>query len=107
MVLELVYSEDERRVAQSTSKQIWDILYKDTVALNIMQTKGGEDDLPEVGNPGDDDDTDDTTDSFDSGQSEREDSVHETPPIGRDTGYDERDSQDEVVGDTSAVGTED
>ena len=47
MVLELVYSDDERRVAQSTSKQIWDILYKDTVAPDVMQTKGGEDDIPE------------------------------------------------------------
>ena len=66
MVLELVYSDDERRVAQSTSKQIWDILYKDTVAPDIMQTEGGEDDLPEGENPGDDDDTNDTTDSSDS-----------------------------------------
>ena len=63
--------------------------------------------LPEGGNPNDDDDTDDTTNSSDSGRSEREDIVHETPLAGRDTGYDERDSQDEVVGDTSAVGTED
>ena len=47
MVLELVYSEDERRVAQSTSKQIWDILYKDTVAPDVVQTEGGEDDIPE------------------------------------------------------------
>ena len=51
MVLELVYSDDERRVAQSTSKQIWDILYKDTVAADVMQTKGGEDDIPERENP--------------------------------------------------------
>ena len=107
MVLELMYSDDERRVAQSTSKQIWDILYKDIVAPDIMQTEGGEDDLPEGGNPNDDDNTDDSTDSFDSARSEREDIVHETPPVGRDMGYDERDSQDEVVGDTCAVGTED
>ena len=46
MVLELVYSDNERRVTQSTSKQIWDILYKDTVVLDIMQTEGGENDLP-------------------------------------------------------------
>ena len=51
MVLELVYSDDERRIAQSTSKQIWNILYKDIVAPNIMQTEGGKDDLPEGGNP--------------------------------------------------------
>ena len=107
MDLELVYSDDERRVAQSTSKQIWDILYKDTIALDIRQTEGGEDDLPKGRNPGDNDNTDDTTDSSDSGRSEREDIVNETSPGGRDTGYDERDSQDEVVEDTSAVGTED
>ena len=106
MVVELVYSDNERRVAQSTSKQIWDILYKDTVALDIMQTEGGDDDLLVAGNPGDDD-MDDTTDSSDSGRSEREDIVHKTPLGGRDTRYDERDSQDEVVGDTSAVGTKD
>ena len=40
MVLELVYSDDERRVAQRTSKQIWEILYKDTVAPDVMQTEG-------------------------------------------------------------------
>ena len=82
-------------------------MYKDTVALDIMQTEGGEDDLPEGGNPGDDDNTDDTTDSSDSGRFEREDTVHEIPPGGRDKRYDERDSQDEVVGETSAVGTKD
>ena len=107
MVLELVYSDDKRRVAQSTSKQIWDILYKDTVAPDIMQTKGGDDDLPEGGNPRDDDDMDDNTDLSDSGRSEKENIVHETSPGGRDMGYDERDFQDEVVGDTSAVGIED
>ena len=53
-------------------------MYKDTVALDIMQTKGGEDGLPEEGNPSDDDNTDDTMDLSDSGRSEREDIVHET-----------------------------
>ena len=33
--------------------------------------------------------------------------MHETPPEGQETGYDERGSQNEVVGDTSAIGTED
>ena len=98
MVQELVYSDDERRVAQSTSNQIWDILYKDTVAPNVMQTEGDEDDLPEGGNPLAEDDTDDSTDLFDSGRSEGEDIVHETPLGGRETGYDKRGSQDEVVG---------
>ena len=107
MVLELVYSDDERRVAQSMSKQIWDILYKDTVAPDVMQTEGGEDDLPEGGNPLAKNDIDDSTDSSDSGQSKGEDIVHETPPEGRETGYDERGFQDKVVEDTSAVGTKD
>ena len=107
MVLELVYSDDKRRVAQSTSKQIWDILYKDTVAPDVMQTEGGEDDIPEGGNPLNEDDSDDSTDSTDFGQSQGDDIVHETPPRGRETGYDEGGSQDEVVGHTSAVGTED
>ena len=107
MVLELVYSDNERRVAQSTSKQIWDILYKVTVAPDVMQTEGGEDDIPERENPLNVDDLDDSTDSTDSGQSQGDDIVHETPPGGRETGYDEGGSQGEVVGDTSAVGTKD
>ena len=107
MVLELVYSDDERRVAQSTSKQIWDILYKDTVAPDVMQTEGGEDDIPERENPLDEDDSHHSTHSTSSGQSQGDDIVHETPPGGRETGYDEGGSQGEVVGDTSAVGTED
>ena len=107
MVLELVYSDDERRAAQSTSKQIWDILYKDTVAPDVMQTEGGEDDIPERENPLDEDDSHHSTHSTNSSQSHGDDSVHETLPEGRETGYDEGGSQDEVVGDTSAVGTED
>ena len=82
MVLEHVYSDDKRRVAQSTSKQIWDILYKDTVASDIMQIKGGEDDLPEGGHLGNEDDRLDTTESSDSARSKRKNSVHETPPAG-------------------------
>ena len=107
MVLELVYSDDERRVSESTSKQIWDILYKDTVAPDVMQSKCGEDEIPERANPLNEDDSDDSTDSIDSGQFQGDDIVHETPPGGRETGYDEGGSQDEVVGDTSAVGIED
>ena len=71
------------------SKQIWDILYKDTIALDVMQTEGGEDDISEGGNPLDEDDSDDSTDSIDSGQSQGDDIVHETPPRGREMGYDE------------------
>ena len=107
MVLELVYSDDERRVAQSTSKQIWDILYKDTVVPDVMQTEGGEDDIPERENPLDEEDSHHSTHSTLSGQSHGDEIVHETPPGGRKTGYDEGGFQDEVVGDTSAVGTED
>ena len=83
MVLELVYSDDERRVAQSTSKQIWDIVYKDIVAPDVMQTEGGEDDIPERENPLDEDNSLHSTYSTDSSQSHRDDSVHETPPGGR------------------------
>ena len=107
MVLELVYSDDERRVVQRTSKQIWDILYNDTVALDVMQTKGGENDIPERKNPLNKDESHHSTDSIDSDESQQEDSVHETPPGGRETRYGEGGSRDEVVGDTSAVGTED
>ena len=107
MVLELIYSDDERRVAQSTSKQIWDILYKDIVALDVMQTEGGEDDIPERQNPLHEDDSHHSTQSTSSGQSQGDVSVHETPLGGRETRYDEGGSQGEVVGDTSAVGTED
>ena len=107
MVLELVYSDDERRVAQSTLKQIWDILYKDTVAPDVMQIEGGEDDIPEGGNPLNKDDSDDSMDSIDFSQFQGDDIVHETLLGGREMGYDKGGSQDEVVGDTSAVGTED
>ena len=107
MVLELVYSDDERRVAQRTSKQIWEILYKDTVAPDVMQTEGGEDDIPETENPLAEGDSHHSTDSSDNYDSQEEDSVHETPPGGRETRYREGGSQDKVVGDTSAVGTKD
>ena len=75
MVLELVYFDEKRRVAQSTSKQIWDILYKDTIAPDVMQTEGGEDDILEGGNPLDEDDSDDSTDSTDSGLFQGDDIV--------------------------------
>ena len=107
MVLELVYSDEERRVAQRTSKQIWDILYKDTVAPDVMQTEAGEDDIPEIENPLEEGDSQYSTDSTDSDESQREDTVHETPPRGQETRYGEGGSQDEVVGDICAVGTED
>ena len=49
MVLELVYSDNERRIALSTSKQIWDILYKETIVPDILQTDGGEEDQTKAG----------------------------------------------------------
>ena len=72
-----------------------------------MQTEGGEDDIPERENPLNKNDSDHNRDSTDSGQSQGDDIMHETPQGRLETGYDETDSQDEVVGDTSAVGTED
>ena len=72
-----------------------------------MQTEGDEDDILERENPLDEDDSHHSMHSMSSGQSEGDDSVHETPAVGRETGYDEGGSQGEVVGDTSAVGTED
>ena len=107
MVLELVYSDEERRVAQRTAKQIWKILYKDIVAPDVMQTEGAEDGIPETENPLAEGDSHHSTDSTDTDESQEEDSVHESLPGGRETGYREGGSQDEVVGDTSAVGTED
>ena len=107
MVLELMYSDNERRVAQSISKQIWDILYKETVARDILQTKGGEKDQIEGGDTTNDDDTNSDTDSTDAAPSVEEDSMNETSRARRDTGNDEQDSQDKVVGDTSVVGTKD
>ena len=57
-------------------------------------------------NPLDEEDSHHSTHSM-SDQFHGDESVHETPPGGRETGYDEGGFQDEVVGDTSAVGTED
>ena len=82
MVLELVYSDEERRVAQRTSKQIWDILYKDTVAPDVMQTEAGEDDIPETENPLEEGDCQHSTDSTDSDEFHWEDSLHKTLPRG-------------------------
>ena len=72
-----------------------------------MQTEGGEEDQLERRDSTNSDDRDEDTDSTDLAPSVEEDFVNKTSRAGRDTGSDERDSQDEVVGDTSAVGTED
>ena len=53
-----------------------------------MQIEGGEDDIPERENPLDEEDSHHSTHSTSSGQSHGDDSVHETPPGGRETGYD-------------------
>ena len=63
-------------------------MYKDTVAPDIMQTKGGDDDIPEGGNALAEDEMDDSTDSSNSGQSQGDDIVHKTPPRGRETKFD-------------------
>ena len=107
MVLELVYFDDERRIVQSTSKQIWDILYKEIVAPDILQTEGGEEDRTKSGDPVDNDDTDSDSEDIEDAPSVEEDSMNETFPTGRDTENDERECQDEVVGDSSAVGSKD
>ena len=92
MVLELMYSINERRVSQSKSKQIWDILYKETIAPDILQTEGGEEDQTEGGNRTDDNDTDANSKDTDDAPSVEEDSMNETSPARRDTENDERDS---------------
>ena len=89
MVLELMYSDNERRVAQSTSKQIWDIPYKETIAPDILQTEGGEEDQPNGRDLADDDDMDEDTDSTDPAPSVEEDFVNENSLAGRDMGNDE------------------
>ena len=82
-------------------------MYKETVAPDILQTEGGEEDQLEEKDPADDEDMEEDMDSIDPAPSKREDSMNETSLARKDTGNDERDSQDKVVGDTSAVGTED
>ena len=56
MVLEVVYSTAKKKVAQSMSKQIWDILYKDIIALKVMQLKGDEEESMHNKEDSDDDD---------------------------------------------------
>ena len=61
MVLEVVFSDDDKEHAQKSSKQIWDILYKETVDPDkLVILDGGDDgddgDDEAVGKEGDDDD---------------------------------------------------
>jgi hypothetical protein len=58
MVLEVVFSDDDKEHAQKTSKQIWDILYKDTVDPDALVTNDGGDDGDDeaAGGEGDDED---------------------------------------------------
>ena len=89
MVLELVYFDDDKTVAQSTSKQIWDILYKETVALDILQTEVGEEDQTEGGGLVDDNDTHADLEETEDAPFVEEDSMNETSLAGRDMGNDE------------------
>ena len=82
-------------------------MYKETIAPDILQTEGGKEDQTEGRDPSNNHDTDADTDSTNAASSVEEDSMNKTLLAGRDTGNDEQDCQDEVVGDTSAVGTED
>ena len=104
IVLELIYSNNERRVAQSTSKQIWDILYKEIVALDIMQIEGVEEDTTEGEDPTDHDNTKLEEEETEDAPSLEEDFVNETR---KNTENVEWERQDEVVGDTTVVGSED
>ena len=60
MVLEVVFSEDEKEHAQKTSKQMWDILYKDSVDPEVLLLDGGEggNDRDSEGTSGEGDDED-------------------------------------------------
>lgn len=94
MVLELVYSDEERELAESTSTQIWDILYKETVA-EVMQFDGsevrGDDDQGEGGGNGGDDES-----RADSEETEEDDPDIQSPPPGRNSESIERGTQVEV-----------
>ena len=57
MVLEVVYFVAKIKVAQSMSKQIWNILYKDTVSPKVLQLEGGEEETMESEDNSDDKDT--------------------------------------------------
>ena len=76
------------------------------IAPDILQTEGGEEDRIEGGDNNDDDTNLDSEDTEDA-PSVEEDFVNETSSVERDTENDELGRQDEVVGDTSAVGSED
>ena len=89
MVLELVYSDDERRVAESMPEQIWDIVYKETVAQNILQTEGGEEDRTKGVDPPDDNDKDVDLEDTKDAPSVEEDSMNETFPARKDMENDE------------------
>lgn len=94
MVLELVYSDEERELAESTSTQIWDILYKETVA-EVMQFDGsevrGDDDQGKGGGNGGDDES-----RADSEETEEDDPDIQSPPPGRNSESVERGTQVEV-----------
>ena len=125
MVLELVFSEDEKDLAQRTSKQIWDILYKDSVAPDVLLLEGGEDGTDrdsegtheEGGEEGGQDDTEQGRERTLDAESDSEetldppsvpvDSINDTSPAGQDSEALEREKQMEVVEDTASVGSKD
>lgn len=93
MVLEVVFSDDDKEHAQKTSKQIWDILYKDTVDPDVLVVNDDEDDDDDdeaAGGEGNDED----------GVAHDEDGRGQAPPDDSQS-----DSQDEETGCTS-VGSE-
>ena len=72
-----------------------------------MQIEGGEEDRTEGEDPADNKDTDLDLEETKDAPSVEEDFVNETSPAGRDMENVEQKRQDEVIGDTSAVGSKD
>jgi hypothetical protein len=75
--------------------QIWDILYKETVATDVMQIEGGElggeDDRGEGGG-----DSGYQESSADSEETKEDDPANDTPPTGQNSEAVERGTQVEV-----------
>ena len=72
-----------------------------------MQTEGGEEDRTEGRDPVEDEDTDSDLEEMEDAPSVEEDSMNETSLTGRDMENVEWEHKDEVVRDTSAVGSKD
>ena len=78
MVLELVYFDNKRRVSQRTSKQIWDLLYKETIAPNVIIIEGGKEDTTQGGDHGHNDETELEEEEMEDPLSLEEDPINET-----------------------------